>query len=311
MNNQGSIVSGTNVRYIKLGEKGEWEHECTENGTLRFGFYTGQDRILQLCCSEKWNELHNFWLNEEQVSASTATRFTNETRKYFGDRGDTLWITFVEDRLYWGFLDEPLPKPIPNSNSSYRKLRGGWRHQDIRGNDLTKWNLSGAITKLAAYRGTSCAVDVGEKVIARINSEDSKQIKAAREQYVKVCEAIVPLIKSLHDKDFENLIDLIFASSGWRRVSKVGGTQKTTDLDLLLPSTGERAFVQVKSKTDQGTFKTYANKMKDTSADRMFFAYHTGKITNEDNDITPLDGDRIAQMAVNAGLTEWIMDKAS
>lgn len=310
MNNQSQKISAKNVRYVKLGEKGEWEPECIANGTLRFGFYTGKDQIFQLCRSEEWDELRNFWLQEEQKSASTATRFTNETKKYFEDQGDILWITFVEDRLYWGFLDESSPQPRDHS-STFRKVRDGWRCQDICRNDLTKSNLSGAITKLAAYRGTSCAVDVAEKVIARINCEDSKQVKDARDQYVRLSEAIVPLIKSLHDKDFENLIDLIFTSSGWRRISKVGGTQKTTDFDLQLPSTGERAFVQVKTVTEQKEFSAYVERMKDTSAERMFFAYHTGEITNDDKDVTIMDGKKIAEMAVNAGLTEWIIDKAS
>lgn len=310
MNDQIQKISARSVRYIKLGEKGTWEHDCIANNTIRFGFYTGQERILGLCRSGSWDELRTFWLRDEQVSASTATRFTNETRKYFDDHGDTLWITFVEDRLYWGFLENTKPESHDHS-SSFRKVRDGWKCQDVYRNDLTKWSLSGAITKLAAYRGTSCAVDVGEQVIARINAEDSEHVKAARKQYVKLSEVIVPLINSLHDKDFESLVDLIFASSGWRRVSKVGGTQKTTDFDLLLPSTGERAFVQVKSRTDQKEFNEYAGRMKDTSAERMFFAYHTGTIANSDSEITLLDGSKISRMAINAGLTEWIIDKTS
>jgi hypothetical protein len=34
----------------------------------------------------------------------TATRFTNETRRFFDDDGKILWITFVGERLYWGLL---------------------------------------------------------------------------------------------------------------------------------------------------------------------------------------------------------------
>jgi hypothetical protein len=44
----------------------------------------------------------------------------------------------------------------------------------------------------------------------------------------------------------------------WRRVGVVGGTQKTLDLDLTLPSTGERAFVQVKSRTTTAELAGYA-----------------------------------------------------
>jgi hypothetical protein len=54
------------------------------------------------------------------------------------------------------------------------------------------------------------------------------------------------MMRLLEPRDFETLVDLMFSTSGWRR-GIIGNTQKTLDLDLLLPSTGERAFVQVKS----------------------------------------------------------------
>jgi hypothetical protein len=38
--------------------------------------------------------------------------------------------------------------------------------------------------------------------------------------------------------DFETLVDLVFFTSGWRREGIVGKTQKTLDIDLVLPSTG-------------------------------------------------------------------------
>jgi hypothetical protein len=58
--------------------------------------------------------------------------------------------------------------------------------------------------------------------------------------------AVLNLLKLLGEKDFEVLVDLVFYASGWRRQGVSGKTQRTLDLDLLLPSTGERAFVQVK-----------------------------------------------------------------
>ena len=39
--------------------------------------------------------------------------------------------------------------------------------------------------------------------------------------------ALVPLMHLLTWKDFELLVDLVFANSGWRRVGVVGKTQKT------------------------------------------------------------------------------------
>ena len=52
-------------------------------------------------------------------------------------------------------------------------------------------------------------------------------------------------------------VDLVFANSGWRRLGQVGKTQKTVDIELMLPTTGERAFVQVKSSASKQDLTQY------------------------------------------------------
>lgn len=42
-------------------------------------------------------------------------------------------------------------------------------------------------------------------------------------------------MKTLTDRDFETLVDLIFSTSGWRRQSPVGKAQELLDIDLVLP----------------------------------------------------------------------------
>ncbi|MBL8705215.1 MAG: hypothetical protein JNM30_10240 [Rhodospirillales bacterium] len=54
------------------------------------------------------------------------------------------------------------------------------------------------------------------------------------------------MITQLHWVNFESMVDLIFARSGWQRVSRLGETQADVDLVLALPTTGQRAFVKVK-----------------------------------------------------------------
>ena len=50
-------------------------------------------------------------------------------------------------------------------------------------------------------------------------------------------------MRLLEPKDFELLVNLVFSDDGWRMLCVVGRTQKMIDLDILLPSTGERAFL--------------------------------------------------------------------
>ena len=120
------------------------------------------------------------------------------------------------------------------------------------------------------------------------------------------------MIRLLEPKDFEMLVDLIFSISGWRRQGTVGRTQKTLDLDLLLPSTGERAFVQVKSKTNSAELAEYVSKLDELNAyNRMFFVYHSGKAEIEDERIIVISPEKLAEMAVDAGLINWLIRKVS
>ena len=122
---------------------------------------------------------------------------------------------------------------------------------------MTKDRLSGALTKLAAYRGTSCDVGASDYVIRRINGKKTPQVERALAASEEMKASALDLMRLLGWQDFELLVDLVFTTSGWRRVGVVGKTQKTLDLDLVLPSTGERAFVQVKSQTTTAELADY------------------------------------------------------
>lgn len=301
-------IAPQNVRYIKLGEGGSWEDECIEHGLLRFGTDSGHHKVMQWARDGRWNELNEDW--RQHKSAGTATRFTNETRYYFEAGAEDLWITFVGEQLYWGFLERGIPTPIPQDHSSTRRVIDGWRGIDRSGKPLLKSNLPGSITSLAAYRGTSCSVKAAKHVVLRINAELSEEVKLAEAHRADLIQALVPLIQRLGPRDFEVLVELIFGASGWRRIDSTGGNRKLLDLDLELPSTGEHAFVQVKARTDQTEFEAYARSRKDGVFSRMFYAFHTGTISSDDAAITVLDPAKLARMSLDAGLTDWIIRKA-
>jgi hypothetical protein len=131
----------------------------------------------------------------------------------------------------------------------------------------------GSLTKLAGYRGTSCNVDVRDYVVRRINCETIPQVERGIVALREMTEATLAMIRLLDPKDFEILVDLVFSTSGWRRQGLIGKTQKTLDLDLVLPSTGERAFVQVKSRTTPAELADYISRLE--AADdyaRMFMS---------------------------------------
>ncbi len=307
--NVGMRIRPTRVRYIKLGEGGRWERDCVQRGIIRIGFGTAKPARFRLCQRRQWNALTEMFVAEGK-GKGTATRFSNEVRLFFEDDGSTLWITFVGEKMYWGMVDKSAPDPDRGLDGVCRTVRGGWRSTDLKGEPLTKDRLSGALTKLAAYRGTSCDVDVSDYVIRRVNGEKTPEVERALAASKEMKASVLGLMKLLGPKDFELLVDLVFTSSGWRRVGIVGKTQKTLDLDLVLPSTGERAFVQVKSKTTLAELKEYVGKIED-GYDRMFYVFHSGKAHTDEQRVTVLGPKELADLVMDAGLVSWLIRKVS
>jgi hypothetical protein len=306
-----AAIRPARVRYIKLGEGGSWEKECLDKGIIRYGFDSANAERFAMCCARKWDELWQSFIAEGKTKG-TATRSTNETRLFFEDHGSTLWITFVGERLCWGFLTAGAPERHTDGAGVWRTVAGGWRWADRNGNQLTQDRLSGALTKLAAYRGTSCGVDVADYVIRRINGQKTPQVERAMKALATMTASVLEMMRLLGPRDFETLADLVFTSSGWRRVGVVGRTQKTLDIDLVLPSTGERAFVQVKSTTNSAELADYVGKLEEHGPyDRMFYVFHSGEAKTEDERVTLVGPERMAELVVDAGLVNWLIRKVS
>ena len=306
-----SVVPGMPVRYIKLGEAGLWERECIDQGTIRFGFDSANAEKFPLCLDGRWDELMESFIADGR-SKGTATNFTNQTRLFFEDDGSTLWITFVGENLWWGVLEPARPQRHSDIDGVWRTVRGGWQKTDGNGEPLTKDRLSGALTMITAYRGTSCSVDTAAYVIQRIRGEKSDEVNRAIAASKEMKSAVLGLMRKLVPQDFELLVDLVFSSSGWRRQSVVGKTQKTIDIDLMLPSTGERAFVQVKSQTTSAGLAEYVGKLDDLGPyDRMFYVYHTGEAETDDDRVIIIGPEKLAEMVLDAGLANWLIRKVS
>jgi hypothetical protein len=98
------------VRYIKLGSGGDWEKECLEKGIIRLGFGTARPDRFSLCQSKRWDDLTESFITEGK-DKGTASNFTKQVRLFFEDDGTTLWITFMNERLYWATVESRPPKP--------------------------------------------------------------------------------------------------------------------------------------------------------------------------------------------------------
>ncbi|MDQ7839015.1 MAG: hypothetical protein RDU59_11070 [Thermodesulfobacteriota bacterium] len=118
----------------------------------------------------------------------------------------------------------------------------------------------------------------------------------------------------MHWKDFETLVDLLFRQSGWRRITMVGESMRYVDLELEDPITYDRYQVQVKSQANLSDFVKYANDFGNAGYRKLYFAVHTpGKdLVRHDSDNSEtqlLLPNRLAEMAVDLGLVNWVLSK--
>lgn len=155
-------------------------------------------------------------------------------------------------------------------------------------------------------------MDVADYAVRRINAQKTPEIERALRAVKKMKSSVRQMMKLLTPRDFETLVDLVFSTSGWRCLGVVGKTQKTLDLDLLLPSTGERAFVQVKSQTTSAELADYVGKLDELgSYDRMFYVYHSGEARTTDPRVIVNTPRRLSELVLDSGLVTWLIRKVS
>lgn len=303
-----SEISASRAYYIKLGRAGSWEAESLRDSVLRFGY---RESPHDLCLAGDWNGV---WaaMKEIRGDAGAATRDVTQIRTFYEADESTIFITFVGGLMYWcrpcGAVE------LLEDGSHRRPTIDGWHSTSVGGTPLTSDRLSGHLLKVQMFRGTICDVKAMDYLMRKLGDELSPEVAAAEEAERALMTAIVDLMRLLTWQDFELLVDLVFSTSGWRRVSVVGRTQKTVDLELVLPSTGERAFVQVKSQATTAALADYVTRLAEAGAyERMFFVWHTGKIPEDENHegVTLIGPERLSRMILDAGLSSWLREKVS
>ncbi len=307
------------VRFIKLGPGGEWEKECIEDKQIvRFGFDSAHQDQMQHMINNDWQKVWEGWLPEgvTETTATTeqkkhASKATNALMSYFSDQGNTLWVTFYKGDLYWCFLKPGQPISLTDDplQSSYREVDGKWSCHDANGDRLSRDKLPGVITKVSMHRGTTCEVKNGARLVDRINGKQSPQSAKAQATKAQLVNDLRDLIGDLQWQDFEVLADLILSAGGWRRTDRLGGTEKTVDLTLDMPLTGERAFAQVKADCTQETLDKYVHDANERG-ERMFFVHNSDQVlTTTDKTIYVLGRNEVANLIVKYGLVDWLIDK--
>lgn len=309
-----TAIAPATVRYIKLGANGRWARRCFENGEMHFGYKTVPH---VLCLAGDWDAVARLIADQDGKSAGKARDAAREIRDFYTLGADCLWITIDEGRLWWTFAAPEVAWLGGDEGQAtrMRKTIGGWRSTSLDGEPLRLDTLSTRLTQVAAYRQTICAVKEEAYLLRRINGIEEPVLTDARHARAAMTLVAGAMIANLHWADFETLVDLIFARSGWQRVSRVGETMADVDLVLQQPATGETAFVQVKSKAGQPVLDDYVGRFRQSDIyDRMFFVCHSplGTLTTAGaTDLHLWAGDKLADAAVKAGLFDWLMERSA
>jgi hypothetical protein len=299
--------------FIKLGEGGRWAKDCLETGTLRFGY---QDIPHAVCAA---NNLTTLWQAARAFRGSDAAASNDVTqiRHFYESDDSVLWITFHGDCLWWSF-SSPDVYDLPG-NEKCRRVIGQWHQCDINGSRLQKGGLSGKLLAIQGFMGTICKVSELNYLLHKINGTFEPHVAAAQMAYKAMQDSLVPIIKNLHQDDLETFVDLIFRQAGWQRVGVAGGRERDIDLDLISPVTQERIAVQVKSKASINVWRDYKMRYAEMGGfSKFYFVTHSPSRPVKDlaeaeyeSNFILWNADQLAMQAVRAGLTGWLLDKAS
>lgn len=308
----GRIAPAT-VRYIKLGRGDAWAKRCFAMGRIEFGSGTAKE-LHELASIGNWNAVERQYVSRFGRTPSKATDFARQDRDFYTLGSDCLWITFADGYLWWAFATPEvdwLGGDGQSHGSAVRSTIGSWSNCDINGVALVQSKLSSRLTMVAAYRQTLCQVKSARHVVDRINAEAPPVVARAVAAQAELVSIAEELVEGLHWRDFELLVDLVFARTGWQRTSELGGSQKSIDLIIEQLATGERAFVQVKSTADAEVLRGYISQFEaNSSFQRMFFVCHSQLSVAVANDrVHVIDRAGIAKLAISAGLIEWLMQQ--
>ncbi|MEA5468283.1 restriction endonuclease [Spirulina sp. 06S082] len=303
-------IAPNKIRFIKLGEGGEWEQSCIKEGTIRLGYHSPhhQDSL-----AGNWDNVRKFWLEFRNGHEGAATRDINQIRDFYELDEQDVWITFYKKKLYWCRAAREVVEL--DDKSRIRNVIGNWLATDINGQPLRIENIDGRVTKVQGFRGTICSIELQDYLIRKINGIAIEEVENAKSSLEKLKSDVEDLIKGLWWHDFELLIDLVFSKAGWQRFSVLGKTEKDLDLDVYSPATQKRVFVQIKSTTTRDEVEACISTFNEYEQfDEMYFVYHTchsdlSDIESHHPNIHLWGLKRISALVVNAGLVEWLINK--
>ncbi len=314
MEDRKSAVLQGSVRYVKNGAGGRWWRVARENGQIHAGWPSVPDELLR---NPDYEAIKNIIKGTFGPRAGGTQDF-NALRSLLDSPNHHVWITFEDGFLWWCTVRNDIeinPHGMGKDRGHFwLTCESVWSNRSLGGRLLNTADLPGPVTTVMGFQGTVCEPKAAAAILRLIRDEQDPYVVLAAEARVHYERAIENLITQLSPQDFEQLIDLLLARSGWVRIATLGGTREGIDVEVENPAIGEIAFVQVKSAAAQSVLDDYVDRFsrrRDHYA-RMIFAVHSPKgslKTPSDPAVQIWAGDYLARLVVRLGLAEWIETK--
>jgi hypothetical protein len=327
-----SAVSGLDVssavRYIKLGSGGSGTDDRCINGCISYiGFGTDDDELFELASKGLWDEFKNLQYErdvaepeKEKARKQRATSATNQVKAFFEAGEETLWITFYGGFIYHArFSSNSRPVISSELRGCTRSIAGEWSKNDERGEELKVENLSGSLTKISGFQGTSFPLksDQAAYLLTRLAGKVPSYIEQINQSQESLVNGVKCAIKTLHPTDFELLVEILF-SNYFRRIGKAGGSEKFIDITYVNPMRPDQVIaVQVKSETSRETIDKYCQNPNFSRYSKVYFVFHTPDSLDLDDLLEAkkalriVDISKLAGLVVDSGLIHWLKAKAS
>jgi len=306
-----STIEFKNAFYIKLGRGGKYEPDSIKTGKLRLGW---SQQTIEDINAGNWKLIERQLRNELQDKPpGVATRDLNGLKIIAGSNPGDIWISFHEAKLWWTrLIDGPVKQ---DSMSKFRKTQP-WSDKAVNGRLLVLNDLPGKISQLQGFRGTVCRVQHADLLKRTLNGILSPLATDIKKHRSDLAQSLAKAIKELHWKDFETLVDLVFRNAGLIRVSVLGQHAKAYDLELREPLTEERYVVQVKSQAKLADLLATADNFSADDYRLVYFVVHSPAADLKEAPDIPdhveiIRPQRLAELALDAGLVKWLEDKVS
>lgn len=318
-------ITCTQALFIKLGEGNTWAEKCFEDHFVHLDYRDIPHEMANRLPENYEDVLNMAIVNNLGQTVGACRNHVNQIRKFYESGEQVLWFTFHANRLWWCFSKKSVtPEIVDGIELKRRQVIGKWSDENILHETLLKSKLSGNLLKTEGFRGTICAVadEVRDYLIHKLNGKVEPRVQQVKDAQQALSATLIPVIKSLHHKDFETLVDLIFMHGGLRRVGISGGTEKDIDLDLESPITGKHFAVQVKSAASVAVWNEYREVAEAMNGDSgysgFYFVTHSpdealreAAKTQADSQYIYWDEEKVAEQVIRSGLTGWILDKAA